>query len=111
MAMPPGVAERRFECLMRQLRNNRVRDQFEAWEPLRYNFTSVSSPRRVAQLVRALGRHPRGRWFESNRAYQQINELDQKRSSSFFFCRNFEGTPPFPGTAFRGSRSSGCSHR
>ena len=26
--------------------------------------------RRVAQLVRALGRHPRGRWFESNRAYQ-----------------------------------------
>ena len=41
--------------------------------------------RHVAQLVRALGRHPRGRWFESNRAYQNINGLDQKRSNPFFF--------------------------
>ena len=32
--------------------------------------------RRVAQLVRALGRHPRGQQFESARAYQKIKELD-----------------------------------
>ena len=45
--------------------------------------------RRVAQLVRALGRHPRGRWFESNRAYQTINGLDQKGLARFSFDGEF----------------------
>ena len=32
-----------------------------------YNFFALIG--RVAQLVRAFGSHPRGRWFESNRAH------------------------------------------
>ena len=46
-----------------------------------YNFSPLLG--RVAQLVRAFGSHPRGRWFESNRAHNRTTEKDP--GGSFFY--------------------------
>ena len=55
-----------------------LRFLFEARQPFGYNARCF---RRVAQLVRALGRHPRGRWFESNRAYQRTVQSSPSKST------------------------------
>src|SRR5262245_28098128 len=50
---------------------------------------SPSSKAPVAQLDRAFGYEPKGRTFESCRAYFKINSLRQVKHLPFFICDNF----------------------